>query len=157
VHRWRAVGSSPSAAQLLSVRQVAARSGARGSAGVLDRGRCAYDDDEERRSESPPPDWRNDGREVTQVGESDLIEKSYTHGSVNLALTIHPANRQATLKVSVSGDVTATATVQEGRPSDKVVSHRLPDSDLTLRLEAHKVTITGTLEDGPVRHEVALP
>ena len=94
---------------------------------------------------------------MTQVGESDLIEKSYTHGPVNLALTIHPANRQATLKVSVSGDVTATATVQEGRPSDKVVSHRLPDRDLTLRLEAHKVTITGTLEDGPVRHEVALP
>lgn len=94
---------------------------------------------------------------MTQVGESDLIEKSYTHGPVNLALAIHPANRQATLKVSVSGDVTATATVQEGRPSDKVVSHRLPDSDLTLRLEAHKVTITGALADGPVNHEVALP
>ena len=102
-------------------------------------------------------DWRNDGREVTQAGESDSIEKSYTHGPVNLALTINPANRQATLKVTVSGDVTATATVQEGRPSDKVVSHRLPDGDLTLRLEAHKVTITGALEDGPVNHEVALP
>jgi hypothetical protein len=94
---------------------------------------------------------------VTQAAESDLIEKSYTHGAVNLALTINPANRQATLKVTVSGDVTASATVQEGRPTDKVVSHRLPDGGLTLRLEANKVTITGVLGDGPVNHEVALP
>jgi len=94
---------------------------------------------------------------VTHAEESDLIEKTYTHGPVNLALTIHPANRQATLEVAVSGDVTASATVQEGRPSDKIVSNRLPGGDLTLRLEAHKVTITGTLEDGPVNHEVALP
>lgn len=99
----------------------------------------------------------NDGKEVTQAEESDLIEKSYTHGSIDLALTIHPANRQATLKVAVSGDVTASATVQEGRPSDKIVSHRLSGGSLTLRLEAHEVTITGTLEDGPVNHEVALP
>jgi hypothetical protein len=94
---------------------------------------------------------------VTQAEKSNLIEKSYTHGLVNLALTVNLANRQATLEVAVSGDVTASATVQEGRPSDKIVSDRLPGGDLTLRLEAHEVTITGTLEDGPVNHEVALP
>ena len=97
------------------------------------------------------------GRKVTQAENSDLIKKSYTHGLVKLALTVNPANRQATLEVAVSGDVTASATVQEGRPSDKIVSHRLPWGALTLRLEAHEVTITGTLEDGPVNHEVALP
>ena len=100
---------------------------------------------------------RNHGDEVTRAGESDLIEKNYNHGQVDLALTVHPADRQATLNVAVLGDVTASATVQEGRPSDKIVSHRLPGGDLTLRLEAHKVTITGTLDDGPVNHEVALP
>jgi hypothetical protein len=94
---------------------------------------------------------------VTQAEESDLIEKNYTHGPVNLALTVNPTNRQATLEVAVYGDVTASATVQEGRPSDKIVSHQLPGGDLTLRLEAHEVTITGILEDGPVNHEVALP
>jgi hypothetical protein len=97
------------------------------------------------------------GRKVTQAENSDLIKKSYTHGLVKLALTVNLANRQATLEVAVSGDVTASATVQEGRPSDKIVSHRLPWGALTLRLEAHEVTITGTLEDGPVNHEVALP
>ncbi|MGH3901711.1 MAG: hypothetical protein ACRDTA_26345 [Pseudonocardiaceae bacterium] len=94
---------------------------------------------------------------MAQAEESDLIEKNYTHGPVNLALTVHPANRQATLEVTVVGDVTASATVQEGRPSDKIVSHQLPGGKLTLRLEAHKVTITGTLQDGPVNHEIALP
>lgn len=94
---------------------------------------------------------------MTHAEESDLIAKSYTHGPVNLVLTVDSTNRQATLEVAVSGDVTATATVQEGRPSDKIVSHRLPGGDLTLRLEAHEVTITGTLEDGQVNHEVALP
>jgi len=94
---------------------------------------------------------------VAQVDESDLIEKNYTHGPVSLALTVNPTNRQATLEVTVSGSITASATVQEGRPSDKIVSHQLPDGDLTLRLEAHEVTITGMLEDGPVHHEVSLP
>lgn len=94
---------------------------------------------------------------MTRAGEADLIEKNYTHGPVDLALTVHPADRQATLNVAVFGDVTASATVQEGRPSDRIVSHRLPEGGLTLRLEAHKVTITGALEDGPVNHEVALP
>lgn len=83
---------------------------------------------------------------MAQGKESDLIEKNYTHGPVNLALTIHPANRQATLEVTVMGDVTASATVQEVRPSDKIVSHQLPGGKLNLRLEAHKVTITGTLQ-----------
>ena len=94
---------------------------------------------------------------MTHAEESDLIEKDYTHGPVNLALTVDPANRQATLEVAVFGDVTASATVQEGRPSDKIVSHQLPGGTLTLRLEAHQVTITGMLQDGPVHHEVALP
>jgi hypothetical protein len=94
---------------------------------------------------------------VTQAEEPDLIEENYTHGPVNLALTVNPANRQATLKVKVFDDVTASATVHEGRPSDKVVSHQLPGGNLTLRLEAHKVTITGMLPDGPVNHKVALP
>jgi polyisoprenoid-binding protein YceI len=93
---------------------------------------------------------------VTEAQESDLIEKKYTHGPVDLTLTINSVNRQATLKVAVSGNVTASATVQEGRPSDKIVSHQLA-GDLTLRLEAHEVTITGRLEDGPVNHEVSLP
>jgi hypothetical protein len=94
---------------------------------------------------------------VTQAEESDIIERNYTHGPVNLALTVNPANRQATLEVTVFGDVTASATVQEGRPSDKIVSHQLSGGKLTLRLEAHKVRITGMLQDGPVNHEVALP
>ncbi|MGH3838290.1 MAG: hypothetical protein ACRDSF_21730 [Pseudonocardiaceae bacterium] len=94
---------------------------------------------------------------MTQADESDLIEKNYTHGPVNLALTVSPVNRQATLEVTVFGDITASATVQEGRPSDKIVSHQLPGGKLTLRLEAHKVRITGMLQDGPVNHEVALP
>jgi hypothetical protein len=97
------------------------------------------------------------GEKVTQAEESDVIEKNYTHGPANLALTVHPANRQATLKVTVSGDVTASATVQEGRPIDKIVSYQLPGGNLTLRLEAHTVRIIGTLQDGPVDHEVALP
>ena len=80
---------------------------------------------------------------MTQAEESDLIEKNYTHGPVNLALTVNPTNRQATLEVEVFGYVTASATVQEGRPSDKIVSHELPEATLTLRLEAHKVRITG--------------
>ncbi len=94
---------------------------------------------------------------MTHAEESDSIEKNYTRGEVNLALTVHPANRQATLNVVVFGDVTASATVQEGRPSDKIVSHRLPGGDLTLRLEAHKVSITGMLQDGPINYEVELP
>jgi hypothetical protein len=94
---------------------------------------------------------------MTQAEESDLIEKNYTHGSVNLALSVDCANRRATLNVAVLGDVTASATVQEGRPSDKVVSHRLPGAELTLRLEAYKVSITGKLEDSPINHEVELP
>ncbi|MDQ3760852.1 MAG: hypothetical protein M3460_03900 [Actinomycetota bacterium] len=94
---------------------------------------------------------------MTQAEEYNLIEKNYTHGSVNLALTVNLANRQATLKVAVFGDVTASATVQEGRPFDKVVSNEIPGGKLTLRLEAHKVKITGMLEDGPVNHEVAIP
>ena len=83
--------------------------------------------------------------EVTQAEEFDLIEKNYTHGPVNLALTVNPGNRQATLEVTVFEDVTASATVQEGRLSDKIVSHQPPGANLTLRLEAHKVTITGML------------
>lgn len=94
---------------------------------------------------------------MAQAEESDLIEKNYAHGPVSLALTVHSANRQASLNVAVFGDVTASATVQEGRPSDKVASQRLPEGNLTLRLEAHKVSITGMLQDGPVNHEVALP
>jgi hypothetical protein len=94
---------------------------------------------------------------VTQAEESDLIEKNYTHGPVNLALTVNPANRQATLEVEVFGEVTTSATVQEGRPSDKIVSHEFPETTLTLRLEAHKVRITGMLQDESVNHEVALP
>lgn len=105
----------------------------------------------------PDPGRRNLGEEVTQSEEPGLVEKNYTHGPVNLALTVNPANRQATLEVTVFGDVTASATVQEGRPSDKIVSHQLPGGNLTLRLEAHKVSITGMLQDGPVNHEVALP
>jgi hypothetical protein len=97
------------------------------------------------------------GEEVTHAEESDLIEKNYIHGPVNLALTVNRTNRQATLKVKVSGDVTASATVQEGRLIDKIVSHEPPGGTLTLRLEAHKVTITGMLQDEPVSHEVSLP
>jgi hypothetical protein len=105
----------------------------------------------------PAVSRRNYGREVTHAEKPDLIEKSFTHGLVKPALTVDPANRQATLEVAISGDVTASATVQEGRPSDKIASERLPGGALTLRLEAHEVTITGMLEDGPVNHEVALP
>jgi len=94
---------------------------------------------------------------VTQAEESDLIEKNYIHGPVNLALTVNPANRQATLEVTAFGDVTASATVQEGRPSDKIVSHQLPEGKLTLRLEAHKVRIIGMLQGDPINYEVALP
>lgn len=94
---------------------------------------------------------------MTQAEESGCIENNYTRGSVNLALAVDPANRQATLHVTVFGDATASATVQEGRPIDKVVSDRLPGGNLTLRLEAHRVRITGVLEDGDVDYEVALP
>jgi hypothetical protein len=54
---------------------------------------------------------------MTQAQESDLIEKNYTHGPVNLALIVNLANRQATLKAKVFGEITATATVQDGRPT----------------------------------------
>jgi hypothetical protein len=94
---------------------------------------------------------------VTQAQESDLIEKNYTHGPVDLTLIVNLVNRQATLKAKIFGDATATATVQEGRPIDKIISDQLPEDVLTLRLEAHKVRITGTLQGQPVDHEVALP
>jgi hypothetical protein len=94
---------------------------------------------------------------VTQAEESDLIEKRYTHGPVDLTLAVNLTDRQATLKAKVFGEVTATATVQEGRPIDKIIIDKAPEDVLTLSLEAHKVTITGTLQDQPVNHEVALP
>jgi hypothetical protein len=94
---------------------------------------------------------------MTQAQESDLIEKNYTHGSVDLTLIVNLANRQATLKAKESGEVTATATVQEGRPIDKIISDKFPEDVVTLKLEAHKVRITGTLQDQPVAHEVVLP
>jgi hypothetical protein len=97
------------------------------------------------------------GEKVTQAHESDLIENNYTHGPVDLTLIVNLANRQATLKVKVFGEVTATATVQEGRPIDKITSDKFPEDVVTLRLEAHKVGITGTLQDQPVAHEVVLP
>lgn len=93
---------------------------------------------------------------MTQDEESDLIEKSYTHGPVDLELTIRPGDRQATLEARASGDVVSSATVHEGRPTDRIVSHQLPGGNLTLRLEAHEVTITGTLQHGPVNHEVTI-
>ena len=105
----------------------------------------------------PGPGPTELGEEVTQAEESNVIEKNYKHGPVDLALTVNRSSRQATLEVTVFGDVTASATVQEGRPSDKIASHELPGGNLTLRLEAHKVRITGMLRDGPVDHEVALP
>ena len=94
---------------------------------------------------------------MTQAHESDLIENNYTHGPVDLTLIVNLANRQATLKAKVFGEVTATATVQEGRPIDKITSDKFPEDVVTLRLEAHKVGITGTLQDQPVAHEVVLP
>lgn len=94
---------------------------------------------------------------MTQAQESDLIEKNYTHGPVDLTLIVNLANRQATLKAKVFGEVTATATVQEGRPIDKIISDKFPEDVVTLRLEAHKVKITGTLQGQPVAHEVVLP
>lgn len=97
------------------------------------------------------------GEKVTQAQESDLIEKNYTHGPVDLTLIVNLANRQATLKAKVFGEVTATATVQEGRPIDKIISDKFPEDVVTLRLEAHKVKITGTLKGQPVAHEVELP
>jgi hypothetical protein len=103
---------------------------------------------------SGPAKW---GGKVTQAEESDLVENNYTHGPVDLTLTVNLANRQATLKAKVFGEVTATATVQEGRPIDKIISDKLPGDVVALRLEARKVKITGTLEGQPVAHEVALP
>jgi hypothetical protein len=97
------------------------------------------------------------GEEVTRTHESDLIERNYTHGPVDLGLIVNLANRQATLKVKVFGEITATATVQEGRPMDKIISDKLPGDVVTLRLEAHKVSISGTVESQPVDHEIALP
>jgi hypothetical protein len=97
------------------------------------------------------------GEKVTRTHESDLIEKNYTHGSVDLRVIVNLANRQATLKVKVFGEITATATVQEGLPMDKVISDKLPGDVVTLRLEAHKVSISGTVERQPVDHEIALP
>lgn len=94
---------------------------------------------------------------MTQAQESDLIEKNYTHGPVDLTLIVNLANRQATLKAKAFGEVTATATVQEGRPIDKIISDKFPEDVVTLRLEAHKVKITGTLQGQPVAHEVVLP
>ena len=94
---------------------------------------------------------------MTQAHESDLIENNYTHGPVDLTLIVNLANRQATLKAKVFGEVTATATVQEGRPIDKIISDKFPEDVVTLRLEAHKVKITGTLQGQPVAHEVVLP
>ena len=94
---------------------------------------------------------------MTQAQESNLIEKNYTHGPVDLTLIVNLANRQATLKAKVFGEVTATATVQEGRPIDKIISDKFPEDVVTLRLEAHKVKITGTLQGQPVAHEVVLP
>jgi hypothetical protein len=94
---------------------------------------------------------------VTRGEQSDLIEKRYTHGPVDLALAVNLTNRQATLKAKIFGEVTATATVQEGRPIDKIIIDKLPEDVVTLRLEAHKVRITGTLQDQPVNHEVTLP
>lgn len=94
---------------------------------------------------------------MTQAQESDLIEKNYTHGPVNLALIVNLANRQATLKAKVFGEIMATATVQDGRPMDKIISDKLPGDVVTLRLEAHKVSITGTVRKQPVDHEIALP
>ena len=96
------------------------------------------------------------GGKLTQAQESDVIENNYTHGPVDLTLTVNLANRQATLKAKVSGEVTATATVQEGRPIDKIISDKLPGDVVALRLEAHKVRITGTLQGQPVAHEVEL-
>jgi hypothetical protein len=93
---------------------------------------------------------------VAQAEQSDVIEKNYTHGQVNFVLIVNRTNRQATLKAMVQGEVAATATVQEGRPVDKIVSDKLPGDTLTLRLEAHTVRITGRLQDGPVDHEVTL-
>jgi hypothetical protein len=90
---------------------------------------------------------------VTEAQKYDLIEKNYTHGPVELMLIVNLANRQATLKTKVFGEVTATATVQDGRPMDKIISEKLPGDVVTLRIEAHKVTITGTLQNQPVAHE----
>jgi hypothetical protein len=97
------------------------------------------------------------GEAVTQAEQSDVIEKNYTHGQVNFVLIVNRTNRQATLKAVVQGEIAATATVQEGRPVDKIVSDRLPGGTLTLRLEAHAVRVTGRLQDGSVDHEVTLP
>jgi hypothetical protein len=97
------------------------------------------------------------GEEVTEAQKYDLIEKNYTHGPVELMLIVNLANRQATLKTKVFGEVTATATVQDGRPMDKIISEKLPGDVVTLRIEAHKVTITGTLQNQPVAHEIELP
>lgn len=94
---------------------------------------------------------------MTEATESDLIKKNYTHGSTNLALTVNPANRQANLNVTVCGEVAASATVQEGRPIDKIVINQLDPGNLTLRLEARRVRITGTLEEDSVDHEVVIP
>lgn len=66
---------------------------------------------------------------MTQAQESDLIEKNYAHGPVNLALIVNLTNRQATLKAKVFGEITATATVQDGRPIDKIIRVRLFWSD----------------------------
>lgn len=96
------------------------------------------------------------GDKVTQPQDADLIEENYTHGPVDLTLIVNLANRQATLKVKISGEATATATVQEGRPIDKIISDKLPEDVVTLRLEAHKVRITGTLQGQPVAHAVEL-
>jgi hypothetical protein len=97
------------------------------------------------------------GEEVTEAQKSDLIEKIYTHGPVELMLIVNLANRQATLKVSVSGEVTATATVQDGRPMDKIISEKLPGDVVTLKIEAHKVRITGAVQNQPFAHEIELP
>ena len=102
---------------------------------------------------SGPTTW---GEKVTQPQDADHVEENYTHGPVNLTLIVNLANRQATLKVKIFGEATATATVQEGRPIDKIISDKLPEDVVTLRLEAHKVSITGTLQGQPVAHEVEL-
>ena len=45
------------------------------------------------------------GRAAYFAGDlQGCLEKNYTHGSVNLALTVNPANRQATLNVTVFDD-----------------------------------------------------
>jgi len=59
------------------------------------------------------------GRAAYFAGDlQGCLEKNYTHGSVNLALTVNPANRQATLNVTVFDVVTASATVHESDRQD---------------------------------------